>query len=312
MRNNGGVYAVDEKVYTIKDAAQKINYSERQLRQLCIDGKVPGACKIPDGRKWLIPENAIEALKKNQGAQSVAKAQQDALIAAVIKQEPYKETPHKQKMREVARSLQSEVGLPYVLEIFLPPGRSTVTLSIDQEGNHLYQGLHSHLETGGFSDVLEEIREWKHGAGLYLAKCHDLFKNVRGEIASDEVIVPPDGQPESGLIIDDFCGTLCADVVGKVTGYPTHLGYKTERHFLRPHLWVLRYGAYGIYLSLTKEDLEKHQNMHKDLIGKYVSDAATREMATQREKLSEIGIQISRQLLKFSDMERLPGHCGLC
>jgi hypothetical protein len=34
------------------------------LRQLCIDGKIDGAYKIADGRKWLIPRAAIEQLQK--------------------------------------------------------------------------------------------------------------------------------------------------------------------------------------------------------------------------------------------------------
>ena len=241
-----------------------------------------------------------------------SEAEQLAPKEAVVEQKPYKETPHKQKMRELAESLQRKVVLPPVLVIFLRPVRNAITLSIDQKENHLYQGLRNHLKTGGFSEVLEKIREWQDSAGHYLAKCHDLFKNVRGEILSDEVIVSPDGKPKQGLIIDDFCGTVCADVVGRVTGHPNHLGYKTERHFLNPDLWVLRYGVYGIYLGLQTEELEERKNIHKDLINKYVSKPATGDIATRMEKLSEIETQISRQLQKFSLMERLPGHCELC
>lgn len=114
---------MDEKVYTIKGAAQKINYSERHLRQLCIDDKVPGAYKIADGRKWLIPEHAIEALKKNQGSESVAKVQQDVPIAATMNQEPYEEAPLKKE--------------DFLLVHGLSPGDRDVEFLVTNVSNHL-------------------------------------------------------------------------------------------------------------------------------------------------------------------------------
>ena len=138
------------------------------------------------------------------------------------------------------------------------------------------------------------------------------IRGVKDNIPSDEVIVPPDGELKPGLILDPFCGTMCADVVGRVTGYPTQLGYTTELHFLNPNLWVLKYGARGIYIALNTEELDNHQKMHEDLIVAYASDPTTLDFATLRNNLSEIDTQISRQLQKFSDMERVPGYCELC
>ena len=239
---------------------------------------------------------------------------------ARTQQESYKETPHKRKIRELAGSLQREIGLPSILEIFeLRTGRGGVDLVIgpEQVENHLYRGLRSHLQTGGFSEVLNEIDEWKKGTERYFVKCHDLFKSVRGEIPGDEVTIPlNDGEPKPGLIIDDFCRTICVDVVGKVTGHPPGLEYEMEHHFLCHNMWVLKYGAYGIYLGRTKEELENYQNIHKDIIediiGKYASKLITREIATRTEKLSKIHTQINRQLGIFRDMERVPGYCELC
>lgn len=84
---------MDEKVYTIKNAAQKVKYSERQLRQKCIEGKMPDAYKIPAGRKWLIPEHSIKAFSKNLEAQSIIKTQQNRSVAAGTKQDVYGEKP---------------------------------------------------------------------------------------------------------------------------------------------------------------------------------------------------------------------------
>jgi hypothetical protein len=52
--------------------------------------------------------------------------------------------------------------------------------------------------------------------------------------------------------------------------------------------------------------------MHKDLIVAYAFEPATVDFAALRKKLSETDTQISRQLQKFIDLERLPGYCELC
>jgi len=227
-------------------------------------------------------------------------------------QEPYIETHHKQKMRELAGDLRREVGLPPDLEVFLKLKFSAVALSIDREENHLNQGLRSHLKSGGFSEVLEQIQDWKTYANKYLTKCHDLFENIKSKIPDNEPIADPDREPNPGLILDPFCGTGGAEIVGRVTGFTTHLVYTTVRHYLDPDLWVLKYGAYGIYLAPSREELEKHQKMHEDLIVEYASDPVTADYTTLKKNLSEIDIQISRQLQKFIDLERVPGYCELC
>ena len=49
-----------KELYTIREAARLIGYSERQLRQKCIGGEIPGAHKLATGRKWLIPRKGLE------------------------------------------------------------------------------------------------------------------------------------------------------------------------------------------------------------------------------------------------------------
>lgn len=51
----------------IEEFADKTYYSERQVRQLCIDGKIKGAFKLTDySRKWLIPASAIQEFGKTK------------------------------------------------------------------------------------------------------------------------------------------------------------------------------------------------------------------------------------------------------
>jgi len=47
----------------LKEFANKVHYSERSIRQMCIDGKIR-AYKLGHGsRKWLIPESEISRLQ---------------------------------------------------------------------------------------------------------------------------------------------------------------------------------------------------------------------------------------------------------
>jgi len=202
--------------------------------------------------------------------------------------EPYTETRHKQKMRELAGDLRLEVGLPPELEIFLKRRFNTIALSIDQEENHLSQGLRNHLKSGGFQDVLKEIQDWKTEAEKYLVKCQDLFESVKDKIPNDEVIALFNGEPKEGLILEPFCGTGCADIVAKITGFPTRLGYTTERRFLNLDLWVLKYGAYDIYLAHNREELDNHQKTHEDIIAACVSDPVNVDFASIKNNLSEL------------------------
>lgn len=57
--------AKGDKLLDIRQFADRTNYSERQIRQFCLDGKIAGAQKLPGGRKWLIPESAILASDKD-------------------------------------------------------------------------------------------------------------------------------------------------------------------------------------------------------------------------------------------------------
>ena len=156
-----------KEFFTIKEVAHKIVYSERRVRQMCIEGKIEAEKISDDARKWLIPVTELERLKA--GSEFTRKA----------KQKTYEETPHKQKMREIAGTMAGEISLPWILHIlivelkprrFLPDRGSVLTtvaengeigveLSIEGKGeiDHLYQGLRTHLETGGFSQVFDEI-----------------------------------------------------------------------------------------------------------------------------------------------------------
>jgi len=272
-------------------------------------------------------------------AEENIQAEQKAQKEAQTKQKPYEETDHKKKMRELAKELIGEISLPWIMGSFIaelkpgqlvyadprghrqgPPiviaenGEISVELSLEGRGEigHLHKGLRSHLETGGFSGVLDKIRDWRKGGGQYLKQCHDLLAVVMGEIQGGKAKIPNDDvelNKKAGFKLS-FPVTICGDAVATASGHP--LGFLYEPEALTNSLWLLRYGAFGIYLAQTKKELERYQRMHKKLMAKYASEPAAKDIAELRQKLYNIRDQIYRQLQVFEDMECVPGHCELC
>jgi excisionase family DNA binding protein len=48
-----------ENFLTIKELAYKVNYTERQIRQFCKDGKIKAQKLTTGSRKWLIPKSEL-------------------------------------------------------------------------------------------------------------------------------------------------------------------------------------------------------------------------------------------------------------
>ena len=45
---------------SVKDAAMKLNLTERWIQQLCKDGKVEGAMRFGAQKTWLVPNKWVE------------------------------------------------------------------------------------------------------------------------------------------------------------------------------------------------------------------------------------------------------------
>ncbi len=56
---------MEEKLYTVKDASRIVHYCERRVQQWLKEGKLNGL-KVPGGRKWLIPKDALEEFLKGK------------------------------------------------------------------------------------------------------------------------------------------------------------------------------------------------------------------------------------------------------
>lgn len=256
--------------------------------------------------------------------------QKDKKIPAI----EYEETPHKQKMRELAGELINEISLPWIMNSFiaeLKPGqlvyvdprghrqgppiviakdkKISVEISIEGKGeiDHLHKGLRSHLKTGNFSQVLDEIGNWRQGVTDNLAKCHGFFALIKKKLEkSYSVSIPLKYEEQPGFTMW-FPITICSDAIEQASGSAHFRDFPYTHEGLN-----LKFGAYGIYGSIPNEDLKPYEDAHKRLRAKYGTHKQAKEIAKQREELYQIQTKIGQQLQKFMDMERLPGHCELC
>jgi hypothetical protein len=53
----------DEVALTSEQVAERIGVNRSRVRQLCIDGRFPGAVKM--ARTWFVPLSAVEAYEKH-------------------------------------------------------------------------------------------------------------------------------------------------------------------------------------------------------------------------------------------------------
>ena len=250
--------------------------------------------------------------------------QQTKQLKPQVQVTAYEDTPHKQKMRDLAGKMASAIALPAVFDIFrveLKPGsiflgRGGLSVNISETGQptvgpefagHLYKGLCSHLDTGGFSEVLGRIDSWKEAMASNLLACHKLLTMVRGEVEKYyQIAIPVEGQEQSGFT-SWFLITICGDAIEQASGvtYIIDSWYKYEES-------DLRCGGSSIYKGLPDENLDVYRNNHIALRAKYAAYERVKKIAEQRVKMYQIQDEIRQQLQKFIDMEHVPGQCELC
>jgi len=323
---------MDKEILTLKEFAQKIPYSERWVRQMCIDGKIE-AEKLPDGRKWLIPVTELERLKASSEFTKKAK------------QKPYEETPHKQKMRELAKAFAEQIILPSPwdkdlwrdLPVEFKPGKyhlSIGVVEIAENGQmkvsyhdigagvttpHLVKGLSSHLSTSGLSKFAElegdkgELDNWVGEVGQYSQALLMFLKFIADDVKGYRAKVIFHDEAKPGLT-KWFILTAWNDAIQKAGGYSwiDNSWYKPHKSIRDTNLWQLRCGAYSIGIAGSKTTLKTYENWHKKLRVKYAEHQSAKDIHTKSQELSNIAQDIRQRLQEFSDMERLPGNCELC
>ncbi len=324
--------------------ANKKSFYELAEKNPVIDGISRG--RIKRARLELLELNEVEAGQLPKKIQDYRRAELakervelgiaggEALVETRVTQKSYEETPHKQKMWELAGKLMHEINMPWIMVSFiveLKPqrllyadsrGRSqyppiiiaenekiSIEISIEGKGeiDHIHKGLRSHLETGGFSKVLDDIGIWKQGIADNLVRCHKLLRLARKKIEkSYNVSVPIDYRGQPGFTMH-FPMTICAEGIEQARGSNHFRDFSYRYEGLG-----LSFGAYLIYQGVQNQDLKPYEAAHRKLRKRCASWKQTREIAEQRNSLYETQADIRQQMQKFIDMERLPGQCELC
>ncbi len=250
-------------------------------------------------------------------------------------------SPHEQNMRELARELMNEIRLPGISSSFileLKPGQIVIADSwgralcplivIGENGkisfgvglehraqeSDLWQGLYSHLETGGFSGLWGEISDWEGRVGQCLQKCHDFLRLAIGEIG--KLIKIPDDKVERHEKMgykEAFFTTACGDAIQIAMGdSPADFGYCSEA-LPTGGLWALRrYWGGIIYVAKTEMETEELQEGHDGLRCELSQTPEARDIARLRAELELTEAKIKKQLQKSTLMKRVPGYCELC
>lgn len=292
-----------------------------------------------DLQHWIF---ALPDLKREEQSSAVTQSQ-DVSKRAQTQQEPYKERPHQQKMRELAKALAGEIRLPSVwdgglvrdLPLEFQPGKYALSigaLEIGEDGqmkvtycdrgagievSHLVNGLYSHLSTSGLSKFAElvgdkgKLDKWDGEVGQYSEELLKLLKLIADEAKEYKAEVSFHDEPKPGLA-KGFIVTARIDALQKASGHSwiDDSWYKAEYPSIG--LWQLRCGADVIGIAISSKTLETYENWHKQLRSKYAEDAKAKGIPEKYQELSNTAQHISQRLQEFSDMERLPGQCELC
>lgn len=264
---------------------------------------------------------------------------------AVVRQEPYEETLHKQKMCELAKTLAREISIPTPwdkdlwrdLPVEFKEGEYSLSIGNVEIGHdreikvkyhdigagvaapHLVKGLYSHLDTSGlskFTEIVSDkgklnslVREIERYSQALLA----FLKLILDDVAEYRVKVNFRDEAKTGLT-RWFIITAWHCVLWSALG-----NAQIDDSLYRPHesvpgtsLWQIRWGGSVIGIARGKKTLRTYESRHKKLRDTHTENPLAREIAARYKRLNESAQDIRERLEEFSDMQRLPGHCQLC
>lgn len=314
--------------------------SQEQVRRMVRAGKIPALRK---GKSYLFHkedfDNWLNSGQPAIGRKEVSEAEKTAIpkhnvyeqsSGEIITSKTYQETEHKQKMRELAKQLQSAIALPWIVDSFildfkprqLSLGGEKLPINIaknkiirvqsnleeEEKPTYLWQGLRNHFQTGGFSDLPDTIGSWRERVGNNLLECHNLLQFLRRKLQKTfDTTIPQDDKEEQHGFTVWFPITVLANGVDQVQ-WSTPL-----REFpYRLEASGLRYGAWLIYHGGEDEDFKVYEDAHRKLRSICAKWKQTIRIGEQRRELYRVATEIKERLGQFTDMEHLPGHCELC
>lgn len=257
----------------------------------------------------------------------------------------HEETPHKHKIRELAKTLAREINIPAFwdkdllrdLPVEFKKGKYSLPIGNVEIGRdrqikmkyhdigvgiaapYLVKGLYSHLSTSGLSkfarimgdkgklnSLVVEIEQYSQALLGFLKLIVEDVEEYRVEVNFHDELKP-------GLT-KWFITIVWNDAIQKAGGHSwvDDSWYKPHESITGTNLWQLRCGAYGIGIARSDRTLKTYENWHKKLRAKYAAHRSAGDINYRNQEMGDYAKDIRQRLQEFSDMERLPGRCELC
>jgi hypothetical protein len=257
----------------------------------------------------------------------------------------YEETPHRRRMRELARTLAKKVMIPTFwdadlwkdLPVEFKKGRYSLSVGetkISESGQitvtypdvgagvvepHLLKGLFSHLSSSGsrwFAELVDEpglLHSLAIEIGQYSQALLTLLKLLMDDVKERKERINFRDDAKPGLkrwfaVTAWHCVLWRAVVRGTINDSL----YRPHESIQGTDLSQLRFGAYVIGVARSEQILEMYEGWHKELRIRYAKHPLAKDVAHRYKNLGESVQDITQRLKEFSDMQNLPGHCHLC
>ena len=256
----------------------------------------------------------------------------------------YEEEAHKMKMRELARKLADRVNVPSLWDKDLlrdipaefKAGKYSLILGLIEidkgkrvkvkcndigtgiAETHLVNALFSHLNTSGISKFAElvgnksKLDNLRGQVEQYYIALLTLLNLITGDVEAYQTKVNFDDEIKPGFT-KWFALTSWIDALQNAGGLPwiEESWYSPPESIPGTNLLQLRCGSYIIASAESKETLSTYENWHKEIRLQYSKNNLTQDIAIKYQRLNESAQDIKQRLQEFSDVEHLPGHCGL-
>ena len=236
---------------------------------------------------------------------------------------------HMQDIKAIATRLMDDVRLPTAFDIFHPSlpgvlrqggllrwevtedGNIDVTLPAEDSegGDSLFQALLSHLNTGDLEQTVSDIDLWREQSRHYLAECRGLLEAVRHELESRMQAKLLRGDETSPGVTADFAAAAC---VALVEGPGVFRAPEYDPYQISDHLYGLRWCSITIAMAENESDLDRHEQMHRQMIEDFAQSQRIVELAELRADVDRLQRRVFGHLNRFCHTIPLPGYCGLC
>jgi len=256
----------------------------------------------------------------------------------------YRYDDHGDAVRETARTLGDNLGLPSVqnrdlwrkMPLEFKPG--TLYLSIGQvdaaeDGEirvtlpeigfgiaepHLVQALLNHLSTSRDSRFVEltgdsgKLRIFQTNVNQYSEVLIRMYKLMIDSFSGTETPVHEAQELEPGLTRDFFVSAWI-EIIQRATGsgFIREGWYKPEP-IPGTGLLKLKCGGFDLAYAENIETLGIYEHQHKDLVEHYLEGTFVKEINVRWRELEIFVAEIKQVLIEFGDKVKLLGMCELC